>query len=268
MVNKIAVILVGGIILVGVVVIGGVAALVLGDGGTAGTGTPGAVQPTALPTDIAGTATAATATAGGSTVTPTPTPTATATPTATPTPTPQPTVALSEFDHRRIEVLVARMINDRRAEQGLDRLATNSSVANRVRAMARNHSHMMSEEGKLSHTINGKNSTQRYRDNDLFTRCQWQAPGDEAIIKPNVNQFEGNQSALEAVEYAKAGRQYEDGGEKKFLRDDRAVARELVEGFWDDIRHRPRLLLDNARYLGVGVEKNQDGEVFVTANLC
>lgn len=267
MVNKVAVVLVGGIVLVAVVVIGGVAALVLGSGGDAGqTGTPTAVEPVPLTTTgpASPTATGTPVATPGRTTTPTPT----ATPTATRTPTPQPTVALSEFDHHRIEVLVVRMINDRRADAGLDTLRSNTTTPRRVREMARGHSNAMAEEGKVAHSINGRTSTDRYTESDLYNTCQWTAEGGEAIIKPDRSTFESGENVLETIGYAKAGREYDDDGERKFHDTNREIAEEIVADWFSDPTFQRRLTLPNARFLGVGVEITRFGEVYATANLC
>jgi len=265
MANRVAVLVMGGLVVVGLVVVGGVVALVLGGMSAGGAGTPTADAHTPLSPDDGGSAAGtATGTAHG-TVAPTPTPAPTATP--TPTPTARPTVAPAAFDAERIEVLVFELVNERRAEEGLDPLEMNRSLASEVREMARNHSETMAEADAPRHTINGVSSTDRYEENELYYTCRWETD-NEGLMRADVNSFESNQSAFEAVTRTVAGREYEVDGETRFNADERDVAEAIVEEWWNDLRHDKRLLLPNARMVGVGVEVTEDGDVFATANLC
>ena len=276
MVNKVAVILVGGIVLVAVVVIGGVAALVLGGGGSAGDATATPVDPTPLPSPGA-TATATqtstpTATAmATATRSSTPTPTVTATP--APTATPRPTVLPSDFDEEEIELLVAQRVNERRQAAGLDPLQLDGSLANEVSGMARDHSEAMAREGEATHVIDGNTSADRYRTYELYENCKWELPGEEGFAFPDANGLEtDSENGFEAVADTTAGREYEYEvtGERRFNADERDVAEAVVQQWWNTTLppYSGRLTLPNARYLGVGVEVTQFGEVYVTANLC
>lgn len=258
--NRAAVILLGGIVLVGVLVIGGGAALVLGGGGDAGTGgTPTAVDSTPLPVTPTPTATP----------TATPTPTATATPTATPAPTattpPRTPVPLAEFSERRVEVLVVEALNDQRAADGLEPLQGNGTTASRLREMAREHSVAMANEGEVTHVIDGTASADRYENHDLDRLCSWKAAGREAFIDPGNNGYQKTDNALEAIGRTYAGREYGDG---QFNADERDVARAIVDGWWSDIYFERRMSLPNATHVGVGAEITQSGEVYVTADVC
>jgi hypothetical protein len=151
MVNKIALLLFAGIVvtamgtgaIIGLEVSG--RGLLGGSGGADATDT----TPTATPTPDGGERRAPEATAGSTaTVTARSTPTATRTPvpeatpqrspTATPTPG-TPTVAAGSFDERRIERPIVELINERRADSGLQGLRHRDDL----RRMAGNHSRRM-----------------------------------------------------------------------------------------------------------------------------
>lgn len=262
--NRAAVVLLGAVVLVGVLAIGGGAFLVLGGGGNGGTaGTPTAVDATPLP--LTPTPTAAPTSTLTAAPTSTPTATPTSTPTSTPTAAPRTTVLARRFDERRVEVLVVEEINERRAAEGLEPLEGNGTTAGRLRAMAREHSVAMANAGKVRHRLDGNASTHRYRQNDLYRLCKWEAADHEAIIAPDNNGHYQNKSALEAVGRTYAGQVYSDG---QFNGNERAVATAVVEQWWDDYRFHLRLTLPRADTVGVGVEITQTGEVYVTADLC
>lgn len=262
MVNRVAVYLIGGIVLVGVLVVGGAGYLLFtGLGNADAGGTPTAVDATPLEPSPTPTATA-TATPAA-TVTAAPDSTATTTATAT---VAQRTVVLpSEFDERRVEVLIVEEINERRAAEGLDPLLGNGSVPERLREMAREHSVAMADRGVVNHEIDGNASADRYRDNDLYRLCRWKAEGRQAIIAADNNAYAANESALEAVGHTYAGREYDEG---QFNGDEGAVAAAIVEDWFRDYRFERRLMLPNATMVGVGVTITQSGEVYATADLC
>jgi hypothetical protein len=282
MVNKIAVLLVGGIIVVGVVVIGGVAAFVLG-GTDGGSGTPTARDATPLPSPgatvtgtAAPTATATVTATGTATATATVTPTATATPTATP----RPTVSPSEFDEEAIATHIERLINRRRQAAGLEPLSRNGTTVGTVVEMARAHSEAMADEGDPTHEIAGNTSTDRYRAYELYNVCSWQKPGEEGFARPDANGVTDSPNGFETVASTIAGREYEfqrDGETiTRFNADEQDVAEAIVNQWWnntgvdstDRLYYRDRLTLPNAGRIGVGVEVTQFGEVYATANLC
>jgi len=274
MVNKIAVLLVGGIVLVAVVVMGGVAALVLtggGDGGGAGStgggggSTPTAVDPTPLPSPGPETPNA--------TVTPTtPTATATATPTATPVPTPTatPKPDPSDFNETNIETLIADEINDRRERQGLDRLSRSGSTVADLNEMARAHSTSMARRGNLTHVINGTTSADRYRQNDLYQVCKWKRPGEDGFASPDNNGIEVSENGFEMIGRTAAGRETEVVNDTRFIGTDEDAADAVVDQWFNTTypRYPERLTFVNASRVGVGVEVTQYGEVYATANLC
>jgi uncharacterized protein YkwD len=273
MVNKIAVTLVGGLVLVAVLVVGGVAALVLG-GGSAGEATPTFVEETPLSSPTPTAAPAATATGA-------PTATATSTPTATVIPTPAATATVTtrspvppvEFDERAVERLVGQLVNERRRAADLDPLELEGGLAGDVSEMARDHSRVMAAEGAATHVIDGNTSADRYREYELYENCKWVKAGEEGFARPDQNGLEtGSENGFEAVSRTVAGREYDDDvtGETRFNADERDVAEAVVNQWWNTTIPpcSQRLTLPNARYLGVGVEVTKNGEVYATANLC
>ena len=217
-----------------------------------------AVEATDLPTlapTVTGTATAA---AG--------TPSPTLTPTPTPTPTPTATPALTDipadaFDEREIERLVGEYINDRRASAGLDPLAIRGQGVDRLTEMARGHSVQMANLGEAIHRIDGVTSAERYREHELYERCRWSSPDGNTLRNADDN-------ALEAVGRTVAGEPYRDNGTRQFNGDESAVARAVVDAWWNTSTYRPRLSYPNADEVGIGVEITRRNDVFVTANVC
>jgi hypothetical protein len=260
--NRAVVYLLGAILLLGVAVVGGGLYFLVGAVGDAGTGTPTLVEETPLPlTDASTPPTTATQSSTA--------PTRTATPTVTGSPTPAEAVRTRilprRFDQRRIEVLVVEKLNERRTAEGLEPLTGNGTTSSRLRTMARSHSVAMADSGVTRHEINGTTGADRYRQNELYRLCRWEAAGRESIISADNNGYAANDSALEAVGRTYAGREYDDG---QFNEDERAVAGTVVDEFFRDYRFERRLTLPDATHVGVGAEITRSGEVYVTVALC
>ncbi|WP_436907389.1 CAP domain-containing protein [Halosimplex marinum] len=239
------------------------------------TGEPETATPVEA-TDLPTLAPTVTGTAGGTATaaaTPTPTPTATPTayptltPTVTPTATPTATPALTEipaeaFDEREIERLVGEYVNDRRASEGLDPLDNEGKGVDRLTEMAREHSVQMANVGEAIHRIDGVTSAERYRDHELYDRCRWSSPDGNTLRTADDN-------ALEAVGRTVAGDpDHRVNGSRQFNGNESAVARAIVESWWETDTYRPRLTYPNADEIGVGVEITRRNDVFVTANVC
>jgi len=269
MVNRVVVVL--GIVFVGVLAVGGLLAMVLGGapmGGEGGAATPAVVDSTPLPPATTAPATGTTAATATSASAPTPTAVATSTaaaPTATASPTPaRTTVPVEAFDPREIERQVVAAVNDRRAAAGLPALSTSGGAADRLTWMARNHSIAMADEGQATHRIDGRDSADRYRAADLYDRCSWAAENGGYLVK--ADNPPGN--PLEAVGVTTVGQVYTDGGQRRFAGNDTAVARAVVESWWETDTYQPRLTRAGAERIGVGVELTRANEAFVTATLC
>lgn len=186
--------------------------------------------------------------------TPTPTPNATAsTGTPTPTATPRPTVAPSSFDAATIEGEVRAMVNAQRRARGLQPLETLDPLGE----MARFHSDRMAEQGYPSHAAGGYSAAERYERFGLADRCR--------VVDDSGSSFRED-GELEAVAKTVAGRPY--GPDGAVARNETAVARALVDGWFDDESARERLTLRNAERVGVGVTVAPDGGVYATVALC
>jgi uncharacterized protein YkwD len=127
--------------------------------------------------------------------------------------------------------------------------------------MARSHSVQMANAGEATHKIDGEGSAARYRDNELFDRCRWSSPDGNTLVTARGN-------ALEAVGVTKAGQPYYVDEKRYFNGNESAVARDIVDSWWDTDTYGPRLTRPNADELGVGVEITRRGDVYVTADFC
>jgi uncharacterized protein YkwD len=228
-----------------------------------GESTPTPVEATPLPPLERTTGGPATATPSGpATATPTPYPTLTPTLSSTPTATPELTAVPAEsFDEREVERLVVTFLNERRSAANYSTLGVDGTTADRLIEMARGHSVDMADLGEAVHRIDGAESADRYRGAELYDRCRWPAADSNSLVTADHN-------ALEAVGTTVAGQPYTEDDERRFNGDEEAVARALVDSWWETDTYRPRLARPNASVVGVGVDITRRGDVFATVNLC
>jgi len=125
--------------------------------------------------------------------------------------------------------------------------------------MAENHSIAMMRAGTVAHTIDGVASEDRYKQNDLYTRCQ--------INFGNYVERADN-NALEVVGASVAGQTYTYNGSERFNANETAVADALTEEWLSNDRLRDRLLIENANRMGVGIVVNTNSKVYATVNVC
>lgn len=170
------------------------------------------------------------------------------TPAATPTPE---TVPPESFDESNIETLVVEEINERRAELGKDSLRALPEIDR----MAGNHSRRMAAQRYASHAAGGYTTEERYRRNDLHDRCR---------MADDTNTGIQGGSAIETVTKVSAGSEL--NGRNN--RDDRAVAVDAVENWFDEPAKREKLLNRNAGTLGVAVVVTERNRAYVTVDLC
>lgn len=198
-------------------------------------------------------------TAGGPTQTPTD---GTAGGPTTPTPTPEPTaetpasVPASSFNESAIAAALVTRINEARAERNATQLSTVGKTAGTLEAMAKNHSDAMAAAGEVNHTIDGRDSYDRYEANDLADQCSFARAG-ATVESPTLDRFE-------AVGHTVAGQPY--GGE--FNANDTAVAQALADDWLSTLPYSQRLTLDGAERVGVGVTVTEAGDVYATVNIC
>lgn len=176
------------------------------------------------------------------------TPTATEGPTATP---PVETVAADSFNQTRIASLVAEAVNDRRAERNLGNLRRDDELAR----IATSHSRRMSEQRYVSHSAGGFTTEDRYRRNGLYDQCR--VPDDS-----NTGLRDG--SDIETLDKVSAGTEF-DG---RLNSDERAVAVDAVENWFNRTEERRKLTNRNVGSLGIGVIVTADNRAYITADLC
>ncbi|MFC6976199.1 CAP domain-containing protein [Halomicroarcula sp. GCM10025709] len=246
MVNK-AAFGVGVIVLLAAVGIGVLIGMQIGGASGTGLATPG--EETATPTSER-----------------TAIPTATTTPTATGTPTPTATAQYTDvpartFNEQNVSEYILQYLNERRQAAGLDTLSASGSTSDRLHRMAERHSDAMAREGRVIHTIDGQSSADRYRDNNLYGRCEMRSAGGGYIESADNNRFE-------AIGHTVAGQPYTDDGQRRFHGNDSQVARALVTNWNDSDIYHDRLTLENANRVGIGVEVTNTGNVYATVNVC
>ena len=199
-----------------------------------------------------------------------PAPEGTTTPTAeeadrTPTPEDDPAevtteVPPSSFDEAAIAQFIADYLNEARADADATELSTTGVTADILQSMASNHSDAMAAAGEVNHTIDGRDSYDRYEANDIEQQCEFAVNGTN-IETPTRDRFEAVGSTL-------AGQSYTDGGEHRFNGNDSAVARALVDDWLSTLPYANRLTLDGAERVGVGVTITDEGRVYATVNIC
>jgi uncharacterized protein YkwD len=202
------------------------------------------------------------ATTETSTPDPTPTPTATgieevtaSNGTPSPTATARPTVAAERFDAATIETEVLAAINAERRDRDLDELGTDDPL----RPMARFHSDNMAGQGYVSQAAGGYTTKERYEEYEQADRCKIVNDGGGGIV---------TKRNMEAVGSTKAGRYMESDDGREINRNESAVARDVVDSWFEKDDSAGTLTLNNAARAGVGVTVTDEGRVYVTVDLC
>lgn len=189
--------------------------------------------------------------------------------TATPTPTATPAVSAADFDETAIEEGVRAAINVRREDRDMASLRGDKLV----REMARNHSRAMAAEGNLTHDAGGTTTMARYEAFDLEDRCR---------VPDNSHTGIRDGEALETIDRKTVGGNYtfqtDNRGDMNytFERENRTIAvenetvaaRAVVDSWFASERQRQKLLLREASSAGVGVAVTEEGEIYVTVDLC
>lgn len=252
MANRLALLLLGGVLVTATAAGAAIGVYVGGDGpvldsigsDAGGTPTPAVA---ATPTSAGGTGGS-----GGSTATGTATDSGPGTGSTTPTATTERgTVAPAEFNETRIAELVAEEINDRRRARDQRTLLADDVLAR----MATNHSRRMSQQGYVSHAAGGYTTEDRYRRNGRYEECR--------IPNNNYTYMQEGQD-LETLRKVSAGAPFEG----RTNRDEREVAQDAVEDWFSRASEREKLTYDAASYLGVGVEVTADNRAYVTVDVC
>jgi hypothetical protein len=166
------------------------------------------------------------------------------------------TIPARRFERREIRTEVKRLINERRTNRDLSALIESGQVADRLDKLGRSHSVAMADEGRVSHTIDGNSSRDRYEAAGLYSSCQFESDPGTYVVDARYNR-------LEVVGHVVAGRTHNG----RFLENEEEVARAIVSG-WFSSSSQDRLLYQNAKQIGVGIEITQSGDVYATGNLC
>ncbi|MEF8788818.1 MAG: CAP domain-containing protein [Haloarculaceae archaeon] len=243
MVNKVALGILAVIILTAMTV-GGLVGLQL-----SGDSSPGEANRTATP-DPTPTSTPGTPgadAAGDGTGDGAPTPTSTPTPTATPV----------NYDESEIEATVRAAINDRRADRGMQPLEREDLL----QRMALNHSRAMSRQGYVSHAAGGLTAADRYEAFGLADRCRIPDNSDRGIRTGR---------GLETVDKKGFGANYTFASDNRTVRitNETTAARAAVDTWFAGEEPRQTLLLEEASVAGVGAVVTDEGDVYVTVDLC
>ncbi|RXK49205.1 CAP domain-containing protein [Halorientalis pallida] len=166
------------------------------------------------------------------------------------------TIPARRFEADEIEREIKKLVNQRRTNRDLAELIVDGQVTTKLDTVAHNHSVAMADEARVSHAIDGVFSKDRYKSAGIFDSCQFNSDAGTYIVNA-----EGNR--LEVIGHTVAGRTHD----SEFLATETEVARAIVTD-WFSGTSRNRLLYENAKQIGVGVEVTQSGDVYVTGNLC
>ena len=176
-------------------------------------------------------------------------------PTPTATATPEPDALRSA----NLSAAIADRVNAERSARGLSAMATTGTTVRDLETMARNHSRSMAELGYATHYNGDNRSADRYRRNELYTRCQFESNAGEYVVTAELDRLE-TLSKVDASSYVD---RYDD---PDALSED--LPREIVDDWFDSSSARETLTYENAERVGVGLEITPDDQVYVTVNLC
>ncbi len=166
------------------------------------------------------------------------------------------TIPARQFEPREIRKKVKELINQHRANRSLSQLITDGQITDRLDTLAHSHSDAMADEDRVSHTIDGNSSSDRYEGAKLYSTCQFES-------NPGTYVVDARYDRLELVGHVVAGRTH-DG---EILETGDEVARAIVSE-WVSGTSRDRVLYERAKQIGVGIEVTQSGDVYATGNLC
>jgi uncharacterized protein YkwD len=193
-------------------------------------------------------------TAPAVTTTATPTAVPTSVPAATATPHPEAQILPQEFDADRIESEILTRINNYRTDRGYRPVERSQ----RLDELAIFHSENMAAQGLALHSAGGVGTRERYEQFDL----------DDCWITGDSKTGLLHGADLEAIARVTAGRPYESMGITNINRNDREVGAAVFRTWTTDESERTKLGMRSVREAGIGVIITNDGEVYVTLNLC
>jgi len=148
------------------------------------------------------------------------------------------------FDVAAVEREIQRLVNERRADRGLARLAPNQAL----RVVARSYSTDMATREFVGHeTPDGEGLGDRISEADMADTCE---------------------SAGENVALGYVNRTFEVGGDRYRPTTETELATALVEMWFASPSHRENLLADDWDSQAVGLYVTADGEVYATHLFC
>lgn len=164
------------------------------------------------------------------------------------------------FDSGLIAENVTRLINEERANRSLDSLDTTGETANSLTTMAEGHSQDMADAGYVLHNVSGTDTSQRYRENDLFETCKYSDQSN--VYNPD------NTDRFEVIDVGAIGQYHQVDGNETFIENESHAATVIVDEWMDDDDAREDLMVAAFNRMGVGVEITRNNAVYVTVNLC
>lgn len=185
------------------------------------------------------------------------TPTATATPTETGTRTP---MLPRRFNTTEIGNEIVELINERRAEDGLDPLSTDGRTETDLSRVASEHSVAIADAGTVARNVSGVDVGDRYRRAELFDTCKY--TDGETVWHP-----ENNEDYV-ALDREPIGVFVDRDGERVFVDSERQAAEMLVEDMLNNNDVDRGLVNQRLSKTGVGVEITRANEVYAAVYLC
>jgi uncharacterized protein YkwD len=168
------------------------------------------------------------------------------------------------FDEAKIASRLKEAINQRRAEEGLDRLRTDGSTVDELDRLATDHSIEMATEGRVNTYAGNSTSRERYKEAGLYSTCALSSASDTYIIQADYP----TDSSLEVIGRTFAGRIPPDESIDRFNENETMVARDLVDSWFNDPDYSERLTYENANSIGVGVVVPENNAAYATVTLC
>lgn len=150
----------------------------------------------------------------------------------------------ADFDVAAVEREIQRLVNERRADRGLDRLDHDPAI----RSVARTHSTDMATREFVGHeTPDGEGLADRIREAGMADTCE---------------------SAGENVALGYVNRTFEVGDNRYHPTTETELATALVEMWFASPSHRENLLATDWERQAVGLYVTADGEVYATHLFC
>jgi uncharacterized protein YkwD len=159
---------------------------------------------------------------------------------------------------------------------GLEPLRTGTTNAERLQNMAASHSDAMAREGQLAHTVNNISTVDRYKQYELYQRCEINVENNY-VLRPDSENFELIGLTVAGQEYTPSDRlagwginetENSTKARVQFNANDKQVARALVINWLDGAGKSHPALFEDTSEIGVSVSLTSTGSVYATVNTC